>query len=604
MYIRDLSTNFNSIDDFFYHFGDANKEKVLLDIPRKNEILIKSTQNDNSLNISILKKQKLLQAGKTYTISCDFILSDKIKKTLPYDVPKIALDGAIGNEIKYDVQSSSSIPNEIGTWHKSLTVTIPNDFTHAWFRIHAGIEKDAGELLIKNIVITETNFEFNPNSPIFYKEGSFYILRNFTQENIHELYKEFGKFIDARSFKPISEIIKYIENPELEEKLSIYSFIIKNDIPNFLKQFESQLPKFKINDEILVVYGLKFLARKLEWNKLSELIKKVEEINLYQNNIEIFYLKAQLYRRLKNSKLEQENYQKALHLDNSKSPINWELFFDSYNPGLVYRKEELQFLVSNLSEIQRIADYYKPKNINFKTAPVFIFWDQGYDKAPPIVKVMIDRMKKIYGSRLVILNGENLEAYVDLSAGIRKFRERERAFFADFVRTELLLKYGGTWIDSTAFTTKRFDHEVTSILTETESNFYALRIPKNPYRISNWFLSTNQINNRIIALMYSALLIYTEKYNHTFEYYQYHSFFEFLTQLDREAHDDFLRNYKDDYQPHAHDVLSHFRNDWDEKLFESLVNRCPIQKLTYRSNLLHLRTQSFYKTILRNGVNL
>lgn len=604
MYIENLSISFDSCNDFLNYFGTANLDKVELTVPNSNEILIQNKKNDNSLSISLLKEQNVLKAGKTYTISCDFVLDKKITRTLPFDVPKIALDGIIKEEVKYDVKSSTSIPNEVGIWHKSFTVTVPENFSKAWFRIHAGIEKDAGNLLIKNITITETNFEFNPNSNLFIQDGGFYLLRHFTVENAHILYKEFSKLIHERNFKTIAEILKSLDDSNLRKKAQIYTYIIQDDIINLISTLKKISDDLLLNDEILVTDSLNFLARKLEWVKLNEAISLIEQKGIYLNSCELLYIKAQLCRRLKNTDVEKMNYVKALSLDIQKPDINWNLFFDKHNPGLTYRREELQFLHDNLSAIQKIADYYQPININFNNSSVFVFWDQGYDKAPPIVKTMIDRMKRIYRSRLVFLTSDNIEAYLDLSSGIQKFRETRRAFFSDYIRTELLLKYGGTWIDSTVFITEKFDSEVTSILTTDNSNFYALRIPENPYRISSWFEATNQINNRIIALMYGALLIYAEKYNDIFEYYQYHSFFELLTQLDEKAHIDFLNNYRDSYQPHGHDLLNNFRNDWDKELFNTLISNCPIQKLTYRSNLLHLRTHSFYKTILRDGINL
>ncbi len=225
---------------------------------------------------------------------------------------------------------------------------------------------------------------------------------------------------------------------------------------------------------------------------------------------------------------------------------------------------------------------------------------------------MIDRMKIIYGNKLVFLTGETIEAYIDMPARIESFRESIRAFISDYIRTELLLRYRGTLIDSTVFTMNQFYKENLEILEKNDNNLYVLRIPENLYRFSNWFSSTKQTGNRILALMYATMLIFAEKRNSLFEYYQYHTFFEILTQLDKQANVDFHKNYRNNYLAYAHDLLFYFRNDWDRDLFNKLITRCPIQKLTYKSNLLHLRTHSllhlrihsFYKTIIRNSAFL
>lgn len=625
MRIIELSKDFYSLEEFKKYVGSFNAENTNISIPQKNEILISYHKNDNSLNISILRDQASLLPGKTYTISCDFVLKEKVKSALPHDVPKIAMDGVVDSKNIFDVFSSLSVPNEIGIWHKTLTVTVPKNFSKAWFRLHLGIKKNAGEILIKNLIVTESSFEIRLCENLFYKKGNIYTLKKITNENIYELYTEFSKLISLKKFKPIQEIIEYLyptptsktfrhiqkiikkftlEHDILYKKINIYSYIVSGKVSKLTCHIKELINIFNNYDEILILDALKFLERKSSWENLSKLITFTDKLEFLNRNVEYLYLKAQLYRRLKNKNLETINYENALTLDINKPNLNWKLFFDEINPGLSYRRDELKFITNNLDKIQHIANSYKPINISFSNSPVFVFWDQGYNNAPYLVQIMIDRMRKIYKDRLVLLTGANLDFYVDTPSGIQKFRNTSRAFFSDFIRTALLMQYGGTWIDSTAFTTDRFDQEVTEALNAEKCNFYALRIPNNPFRISNWFLATNQINNRIILLMYAALLLYTEQYDDTFEYYQYHSFFEILTQLDHQALCDFDYRPINDYQPKAHELLKTFRSDWDDARFYKFIDQCPIQKLTYRSNTDHLRTQSVYKTLLRNGLKL
>lgn len=604
MYVKNLIPNFNSINDFVNHIGSYNEENIFFDVVSDNAILLQNKKEDNSLCFFIFRNKHILQPGKTYTISCEFELDSKITKTLPFDVPKIAFDGVKSNgEIQYDIKSSSSIPNEVGIWKKSLTVKIPNDFSSAWFRIHIGMEKGAGSIVVKNIFISETDFEFYPSN-LFIQEGTSFLLKALNKKDRIELYTELSKYLKLNRKKLIDNIINSIDDIQLKDRLSIYRYLNQDDLHKVSELIYKLLEDLDELDEILVSDVYRLFAKKLEWEKLLKLTHDIDNTELYKNSTHILYEKAQLYRRVSDENKERECYIKALDLDKEKVNIDYTLFFDKYNPGLSYRRKELDFIVNNFEAIQKIANTYTPTNIDFQKTNVFVFWDQGYNQAPPIIQTMIDRMKNIYQDKLVILTSNNLSAYVDLSSGIEKFREKKRAFFSDYIRTELLLKYGGTWIDSTVFITERFNNEVNTILSSESSNLFVLRIPENPYRISSWFEATNQINNRIIALMYGALLIFAEQYDDIFEYYQYHTFFEILTQLDEKAKQDCVNNYKNNYQPHGHDLLKNFRNDWNEKLFHQLINQCPIQKLTYRSNLLHLRTQSFYKTILRNGKDL
>lgn len=603
MFINNLVPKFDSLDDFVNKIGSYNKESTNCEVIGLNELLLKGLKSDNSLNITLFREHPILKAGQTYTISCEFQLKQKIGKSLPYDVPKIAFDGVENGENKWDVQSSSSIPNEIGIWHKSLTVTVPKNFTHAWFRIHLGIEKGAGEIIVRNIFISNNNFVFGAN-PLFVQKGNLYWFRSLTDKDRVEIYTEFSDCLKLKKHQFLQYMIEKIDHSTLTNKVAIYKSLSEGNLNKVIQQISVLFDELDEQDETLVSDICQLFDIKSEWRKMAQFIAELDKRGLYQNSSAILYQKAQMYRRLEDAHNEKNAYQRALILDTNKPKLDYNLFFDKYNPGLSYRLRELNFIIKHLAAIQQIADNYHPINIDFKQAPVFVFWDQGYDNAPPIVKAMIDRMRQIYQERLVLLTGENLEHYVDLSAGIRKFRETKRAQFSDYVRTELLVKYGGTWIDSTALTTKRFDQEVTDALTLQQSNLYVLRIPENPYRISNWFIATNQRYNRILTLMHAAFLIFAEQKDDLFEYYQYHTFFEILTQLDNKAKQDFVISPKNDYQPKTHELLKHMRQDWNQNLFDKIISHSPIQKLTYRINIAHLRTQSVYKTLLRmrNGI--
>lgn len=604
MIISNLINDFSSKEEFLDRIGSINEDIVSINVEKLNELIIQSKKNNNSSSISIFREKTILQPGKAYTISADFVLRQRISHSLPFDVPKFALDGILNGANKFDIYSSLSIPNEVGVWHKSWTVSIPKELSHAWFRIHSGIEKNAGELIIKNLFISETNFEFIFDHRLFKKEGNNFLLKDFNDKDYIQQTIGISELFNKKKYSLVEYIVSKIQNLDIKRKLIIYESLSKNNKDEVIKSLENLVPILGYNDERIASDIVTYLANKSEWNLLDQIFEYLDKKSLFANSSEILYQKAQTYRRLNENKKESDSYSKALLLDKNKAKINWNLFFDKFNPGLTYRRNELKFILDNLEQIQKIADSLTPIDINFEQAPVFVFWDQGYEQAPQLVKTMIDRMKIIYGSRLVILTNENIENYVDLSSGIRRFREKRRALFADYIRTELLMRYGGTWIDSTAFVTKEFYEETKNILSKKENKFYALRIPENPYRISNWFLSTNQINNRIITLMYAALIIFAEKENDIFEYYQYHSFFEILTQLDNKALADFTDSYKDQYQPFSHDLLRNFRNDWDETLFNNIIKKCPIQKLTYKSNVSHLRVNSFYKTILRKATFL
>lgn len=94
---------------------------------------------------------------------------------------------------------------------------------------------------------------------------------------------------------------------------------------------------------------------------------------------------------------------------------------------------------------------------------IWVFWWQGIDNAPELVKLCIESIKKnLDNHELIIIDKNNLEKYINLPDYIyQKFNKGEMctANFADIIRVALLAEYGGIWLDATIFMTSPFNDE-------------------------------------------------------------------------------------------------------------------------------------------------
>lgn len=99
-----------------------------------------------------------------------------------------------------------------------------------------------------------------------------------------------------------------------------------------------------------------------------------------------------------------------------------------------------------------------------ENAPVFVFWWQGLDGAPDIVKSCIASMRRHIGSHpLVVITRDNVRDYVDIPAYIYEKVERKiitLTHFSDILRFALLERYGGLWLDATIMITRDIDEDV------------------------------------------------------------------------------------------------------------------------------------------------
>ena len=92
-------------------------------------------------------------------------------------------------------------------------------------------------------------------------------------------------------------------------------------------------------------------------------------------------------------------------------------------------------------------------------------WLQGKDQAPPLVQACYASLHRnfvqelnglSYGYEIREIDAENWKKYVELPDYIIKRLEKKQippALFTDLLRLQLLIKYGGTWIDSTLLCT-------------------------------------------------------------------------------------------------------------------------------------------------------
>lgn len=88
-------------------------------------------------------------------------------------------------------------------------------------------------------------------------------------------------------------------------------------------------------------------------------------------------------------------------------------------------------------------------------APIWVFWEQGFDKAPALVKVCQKSLDKVAGRHPVVrLDANSVGRYVDIPSYILEKKERgviSNAHYADVIRFMLLARYGGFWVDATNY---------------------------------------------------------------------------------------------------------------------------------------------------------
>ena len=185
------------------------------------------------------------------------------------------------------------------------------------------------------------------------------------------------------------------------------------------------------------------------------------------------------------------------------------------------------------------------------------------------------------------------------------------AMFSDLLRVELLIKYGGTWIDSTVLCTVVNDEQgllrekSKENLTENLSNskldsdsklstlnsklkqymnaplfvFQYTREGSVPVSISNWFITACR-NNEVLRVLREMLFAYCRDYDCVLDYYVFHLFFamiskEYPEQMAAMPYAQSLRSLV---------LLHHWGEKYDQRKWDRLTSEVCFHKLAFRVN--------------------
>lgn len=209
-------------------------------------------------------------------------------------------------------------------------------------------------------------------------------------------------------------------------------------------------------------------------------------------------------------------------------------FTDKQVQKLFKRYKYINKLKKYLNSRDLVDELVEKSTGNNYPDKVWTMWLQGYENAPRIVKLCIDSIKKnSNGREVIVIDNYNLSNYVNLPNYVMdKYKKGiiNNAHFADIVRTLLLIKYGGTWIDSTILCSSNY-----TILTKYDLFLFHTYKQGGPAIISNWFISSKKQNNYLLKRILTCLYLYWKENDSVADYFIYHLFYKLLVQNDIKA---------------------------------------------------------------------
>ena len=268
---------------------------------------------------------------------------------------------------------------------------------------------------------------------------------------------------------------------------------------------------------------------------------------------------------------------------------------------VIKNNEILKFLKQNFSDELNYYKNYK-SDIEVVSNKIWVFWWQGIENAPELVKKCVQSIKLYNKDKdVIIIDKNNINEYYNIPDYMLKKIELGTmtiTHLSDILRFNLLKKYGGFWIDSTimftdnVFNTKNFD------------KFYTVKFKCDDVTsISKGIWCCfffGGINPEFYEEMSSLLNSYYKKYDLLIDYFLTDYFIKISYENNKLIKDRFDNvNYNNQK---IHELQRIMYCKYDEKTYNELLKTNKIHKLSYK-NIKKFDEESLYYKIILRGDN-
>lgn len=232
-----------------------------------------------------------------------------------------------------------------------------------------------------------------------------------------------------------------------------------------------------------------------------------------------------------------------------------------------------------------------------KSNIIWFCWFQGKQNFPPIVQACYNSIKRNEPEREIkLIDGQNYKEYIEIPEYVENKWEKgyiPAATFSDIIRLELLVRYGGTWIDSTVLVTGKIPSEYMD--SELFMPQYTVPGSKTFRGISSWFI-TSKPENAVLQCMLNLFYAYWKEYNCLVWYYIIHLFFQMIA----EKKPIVVEKMPYAYSRRSLVLMHHWGENADDLKWQKITESVKVHKLTFRvQNETVENIKNYYNFILR-----
>ncbi len=226
-------------------------------------------------------------------------------------------------------------------------------------------------------------------------------------------------------------------------------------------------------------------------------------------------------------------------------------------------------------------------------------WLQGEEKAPELCKQCLNSLRRHYSDyKIIVITNENLSDYIEFPNYIKDKYEKgiiTRTHYSDLIRVQLLVQYGGTWIDSSVYCTGR-----SSKIEDSSFFVYKSFLTSNEtMSASSWLISSKK-SNPILTTTRDLLFEYWKTKDTLINYFLFHLFFT----MARKKYDDLWNELDNVPNSLPHILQFEMFNDFNQLRMNEIKSLSNFHKLSQKiTNIPKSKNKTYYQLIL-NGSEL
>lgn len=226
--------------------------------------------------------------------------------------------------------------------------------------------------------------------------------------------------------------------------------------------------------------------------------------------------------------------------------------------------------------------FFMKEKFSENVGNIWIFWWQGYDAAPLLVKKCIDSItKNAKNHPVVLITKENWKNYADIPDYIIEKLKKgiiTLTHFSDILRMALISKNGGLWLDATIFVSREIPEYC------FELPYFSIHYENSTSKIAKgkWtgFCQAGQKNSIIHSFCRDIFFSYWEKYSKLIDYFfidyvmltGYNNILDFKKLVDSVP----LNNQG------IKELDKHFNDEYSKELLDNILSKSTFFKLNWK----------------------